>query len=678
MTAEFIDEKPKRISPDRRIHLFYNRDSSAVLSGFYGSLKGMGIRLLNTHVKLIVLTMTLLTLYCSAATALGTDPTLPPQGPFAFDVQANVFIEMRDGTRLATDLYIPKGRAGSRHPIILIRTPYGDFPGNSLEIPAAFFASHGYVVAIQDKRGKFRSEGTYLVSGGDDKDGYDTIDWLSRQSWSNGKVGMYGCSYSGDIQIFAAQTKPPALKAMIPQASGSAAGSIRGLYRYFGTRVGGANEWADEVGWFSKNGGKIPSRLPTSLENHQYTELYTHYYNQAPKIPAVDFQRAWRHLPMVDALRDQGFPDSDFADNLEKSLTDSYWDQLPYMTDAYTSDVPTLFVNSWYDFGVDVTLMEYNWFREHSVSQKARDNQYAIISPGTHCSSETDGRVDAVVGSREIGDTRFDYWQTYLTWFDYWLKDEDTAHKAVDAWPKLRYYTMGANRWESADSWPPRNTHKLRLFLASHGRANSLFGDGILTASSSTVGAPSDSFTYNPDNPVPSLGGAMCCTHTVDALPGAQDQRPIESRDDVLVYTTEPLTAAIVVTGDVDVTLFASSSAVDTDFTAKLIDIYPDGRAFNILESILRARYREGFTREVWMEKGKIYRVHIPVGTTSNSFGIGHQIRLEISSSNFPRFDRNLNVGGNNARAIHWITATNQIYHSSKYQSQLELTQISQ
>jgi hypothetical protein len=331
-------------------------------------------------------------------------------------------------------------------------------------------------------------------------------------------------------------------------------------------------------------------------------------------------------------------------------------------------------VNSWYDFGADVTLFEYNWFREHSISELARSNQYAIMSPGTHCSQKA-SQENTLVGSRSMGDTRFDYWQTYLTWFDYWLKGDPKSRQAIDAWPKLRYYQMGANHWQAADQWPPRGTQFVKYYLGSGGRANSLFGDGMLSTAAPSTNGIADSYIYDPDNPVPSLGGAMCCTGTAEAEPGARDQRPIESRHDVLVYTTEPLASPLNATGPIEIVLYVSSTAVDTDFSAKLVDVYPDGRAFNVLESILRARYRNGFEREVWMQRDKVYRIRFPLGATSNLFGVGHRLRVEISSSNFPRFDRNLNVGGNNMLGTRWVTAQNRVFHSAEYPSYLLVAQ---
>ena len=610
-----------------------------------------------------------------ATSGMLTAQQLPPRGPFAFHNDPNVFIAMRDGIRLATDLYVPDGASGEKYPVVLIRTPYGNVPGHNEDSGGdviEFFASHGYVVAIQDKRGKFRSEGVYTASGGDANDGYDTVDWLSKQPWSNGKIGTYGCSYPGDTQIFMAQTRHPALKAMIPQASGSSVGSAGGLYRYFGAREGGAVEWAISVGWFAQHGTKMSPKLPASLEHAAYNAYYAPW-NQSPKAPTIDYRQAWYYLPMKDALRAQGLPPSDFEDNISKVPTDPYWAQLPYMTEKYVSDVPALFVNSWYDFGADVTLFEFNWFRSHSASQQARENQYFIMSPGVHCSSEDGARADMIVGTRPMGDTRFDYWQTYLTWFDRWLKDDAAARQKVQTWPKIRYYLMGANAWRSADTWPVKGVRETDFYLSSAGHANSIFGDGRIQEFKAHGGAPADTFIYDPASPVPSLGGALCCTGSADARAGAADQRPVEARQDVLVYTSEPLSSGVNVTGPVELELFVGSSAVDTDFTGKLVDVYPDGRAFNVLESILRARYRMGQEKEVWMQSGKVYPLRIPLGATSNYFGPGHRIRLEVSSSNFPEFDRNLNVGGNNVEQTHWVTATNTVHHSPEYPSRLIL-----
>lgn len=596
----------------------------------------------------------------------------PPQ------LDRNVFITMRDGVRLATDLYLPAAAPQGRFPVILIRTPYGKDGkyyqryGQATSI-ARFFNQHGYAVAVQDKRGRHNSDGNYVVSGGDAEDGYDTVDWLSKQAWSSGRVGAYGCSYEGDVQIFMAQTKHPALKALIPQASGSAVGSLGGHYRYFGSRVGGAAEWVGGIGWFSQYGEKAFPRFSADLPHAQYnasTDLWERKRRETP----IDLHKAWAHLPMREALSSQGMPNTDFEDNLSRAPTDPYWSALPYMTETYTSDVPALFINSWYDFGADMTMVEFNRFRTHSVSQRARDNQFVIMSPHTHCAFEREAASETLVGEMNVGDTRFDYRTIYLTWFDAWLKEDVAAQRRLKEWPQVRYYAMGRNRWQSASAWPIPGMTEKDLFLSSAGGANSLYGDGRLIDTPVTAAAASsDSFIYDPANPAPSRGGGLCCTGTPDAVPGALDQRPIEARSDVLVFTSEVLHKEMEVTGDVRVVLYVSSDAVDTDFTAKLLDVQPDGRAFNLLESILRARYREGQNKEVWMQPGKQYEVTVALGATSNVFLSGHRIRLEVSSSNFPRFDRNLNLGGDNAAQMKWVVARNAVHHGPKMRSRLVL-----
>lgn len=589
----------------------------------------------------------------------------------------NVFVSMRDGTRLATDIYLPARKSGEKVPVVLVRTPYGkDFKFAPLyddpKSVLTFFLEHGYVVVVQDTRGRFNSEGSYVASGGDAEDGYDTVDWLSRQEWSNGRVGAYGCSYEGDVQVFMAGLRHPALKALIPQASGSAVGSLGGNYRYFGGRAGGAIEWAQSLGWFAKNGMKVFPRLPADLPQNIYNANASAWSLSKRGVP-LDFWRAAWHLPMRDALRSQGLAPTDFEDNVARKPTDEYWRSLPYMTPAYVSDVPALFINSWFDFGADMTLLEFNHFRKHSVSQSARDHQYAIMSPHTHCAFETGATEQTRVGDLDVGDTRFDYRDAYLTWFDAWLKQDAAALRRVQQWPQVRYYAMGRNRWQSASGWPLPGTMEKELFLSSRGRANSLYGDGELRQSAVMTGDTTDSFIYDPANPVASRGGAMCCTGTADAQAGAIDQRPIEARNDVLVYTSSPLERDMEVTGQPKVIVHVSSDAVDTDFTAKLIDVHPDGRAYNLLEGILRARYRNGQEQEVWMKPGEVYEVTIPFGAISNVFRRGHRIRLEISSSNFPRFDRNLNVGGNNAEQVTWQVARNSVRHGSRFRSRLVL-----
>jgi putative CocE/NonD family hydrolase len=570
--------------------------------------------------------------------------------------QRSVMIKMRDGVGLSTDIYRAVG-AEDRLPTILIRTPYSKTGFNGrMEQLATMFASQGYVVAVQDKRGRFESEGVYVVQGGDPNDGYDTVDWLSKQPWSNGRVGTAGCSYMGDVQILAAQKPHPALRAMIPAAAGSSIGSAGGQYKYFGARFGGTVAFAQNLSWFYDNGTKIFYHPPENLPRDEVSAI-AKYFDPAPKKVPANYPKLWWHLPLVDVMKLADVPPNDFADVVSRDVTDPWWDQFNYMTDNYRSDVPALHVNSWYDFGARETIYEFETMRKNSLSATARNNQFLIMSPTTHCRSEV-VKADDLVGERDLGDARLNYWDIYLRWFDYWLKDRND----IFSMPRVQYYLMGKNEWRTAADWPIPGTQFTKFYLHSGGSANSLNGDGTLSPVA-PGDEPADRFVYDPGNPVPTLGGPMCCTES-NTPSGSVDQRKVEIRQDVLVYTSAALKEGIEVTGVIDVVLNVSSDARDTDFTAKLIDVYPDGRAFNVQEGILRARYRQGQAKKVWLEAGKVAELRIDVGATSNYFGPGHRIRVEISSSNFPRFDRNLNTGGNNYDETKWIVARNAVHHS--------------
>jgi hypothetical protein len=323
---------------------------------------------------------------------------------------------------------------------------------------------------------------------------------------------------------------------------------------------------------------------------------------------------------------------------------------------------------SWYDVSVGPNLALFNHVRNTAEPDIAQ-NQYAVIAPVAHC-AYTRATEETVVGERNMGDARLDYDALVTAWFDHFLKPESGG--LLDTLPRVRYYTMGSNRWQTAESWPPPGAREVTYYLSSGGRANTLSGDGRLTDSPPADDRP-DSLTYDPMNPVPSYGGNVCCTgNAVQA--GSFDQREMEAREDILVYTTEPLETGVEVSGPIEVTLWVSSDARDTDFTVKLIDVLPDGRAYNLDETIQRVRYREGYDREVWMEPGVVYEVTLGPMNTSNFFDQGHRIRIEVSSSNFPRFDRNLNTGGRNYDETEGVIARNVVHHSQAYPSRVTLT----
>ncbi|MBI4499975.1 MAG: CocE/NonD family hydrolase [Gemmatimonadetes bacterium] len=581
-------------------------------------------------------------------------------------VDSSAMVAMRDGVRLSTDFYVPRG-AGDRLPVILMRTPYNKAPNRRANSAAYFWAGQGYAVAVQDVRGKWESEGRYNVQGGDPEDGYDTVDWLSRQPWSNGKVGTIGCSYGGDVQIMQAPLRHPALAAMIPQSAGSSIGRGGTRYHYFGARNGGAVEIAAGFGWFRSSGSQVYLKPPAWMSREEWNRV-AGYFNIGPTVPSIDFKALWLTLPIADMMDRAGAPPNNWRDINTRELNDPWWDQFGYLKGTERFDTPALHINSWYDFGVTETLYEFNLMRENAESPRGRDHQYAIISPTTHCSSERT-TANTVVGERPVGDAQFDHWGAYGKWFEYWLKGVDNG---VTSMPKLQIYVMGRNRWRAEQEWPLARTRFTKYYLHSDGKANGSAGAGTLSPAAPRS-EPPDSFTYDPKDPVPSRGGPICCTGTPDAPEGSFDQRDVEQRPDVLVYSTPALERGVEVTGPIQLVLYVSSSGKDTDFTGKLVDVYPDGTAYNVQEGILRARYREGYDKKVWMKAGEVYQLRIDLQATSNYFAPGHRIRVEVSSSNFPRFDRNLNTGGNNYDETSWLVVRNLVYHSAVRASHLLL-----
>jgi uncharacterized protein len=602
---------------------------------------------------LIAIACCFLTAVASAADANGPVPFPSPKYPVR--IEKSVLVPMRDGVRLSTDLYLPEN-AGDRLPVILYRTQYGKarYQGFGDESRPKQLAGQGFVVAVQDIRGRFESEGEYVLAKHDAVDGYDTVDWLARQSWSNGRIGTFGCSSLGITQVLQAQLRHPALTALVPQSAGGATDRQR-----WDVLTGGVPEIGWALGWFREDGGKLFARPQPGFTREQLLE-FTQYFNPKPKLPEIDDAQILASLPVRDMASKAGGPLTDWVDYVTRKPGDPWWQSLPYFREDSRVDVPALHVNSWYDMSVGETLYLYEQFRDKALSKRARDNQFLIISPTDHCNSEFIGH-ELNVGGRDLGDARKDYWSIYLNWFNHWLR---AGKGDFTAMPRVQYYLMGKNEWRSANRWPLPGMRPTKYFLGSAGHANSRNGDGTL-ATRLRKSAPTDSFVYDPGNAVPSRDVIM---------PGDNfDQADVESRDDVLVYSTPPLQKGVELTGPIEVVLYVSSSARDTDFTANLVDVYPDGRAFHVRSGIIRARYREGFDREVFMEPDGIYEVRIGLGATSNWFGPDHRIRLQVSSSNFPRFARNLNTGGDNQSETQWVKATNRVHHDLRHSSYVVL-----
>ncbi len=348
-------------------------------------------------------------------------------------------------------------------------------------------------------------------------------------------------------------------------------------------------------------------------------------------------------LPLTNIMPRLGAAPSDWDDFLRRQPNDPRWKKVDFGGEGDRNSAPALYINSWYDLSIGPNAAMFQYQTANAATPVARDNTFMVITPTPHCE---EGRIETehtVTGERDVGDARFDYVGLVQGWYDHFLKGEENG---ITKQPKVRAYMMGANEWRSYDTWPPKQVQYLPFYLAGAGKANSATGDGRLSTTK-PGGEGSDAFLYDPLHPVPSLGGSICC-FSPTFTGGSYDQSHIEMRNDVLVYTSEPLKKTLELAGPVSVSLFLSSDRKDTDLTIKLLDVYPDGRAYNLDENIERVRWRDGWDKPVFMEPDKVYKVDIGPLQTSNAFLPGHRIRVEISSSNFPRFDRNLNTGGNN------------------------------
>jgi len=596
-------------------------------------------------------------------------------------VDRKVMVPMRDGVRMAADVYRPRDDSKT-YPTIFVRTPYNfNYWDVRLRAPRDMSTildavKRGYAWVDMNERGHFFSEGHYDILGPPRSDGDDAIAWMAKQPWSNGKVGTIGCSSTAEWQMGVAALGNPAYAAMIPMGFGAGVGRVGPYYEQGNWYRGGAVQMLF-IAWLYGEQNQIRPMFPPNTSQADLIRA-SKAFDLAQQLPPVDWAQALRHLPVMDIIKAVDGPHGIFADSMPvatggamitRTPNDPAWYQGGLWHDDMVINVPGLWFMSWYDVSVGPNLATYNQVRK-TARPEIGNQQYAVIAPTLHCGYKR-ATENTVVGERNVGDARLGYDALTYAWFDHFLKGEN--NRLLDTLPKVRYYTMGLNRWQSAGSWPPEGAAPMTLYLSSNGRANTAAGDGALTARAPATDKP-DRFSYDPMNPVPSHGGNVCCTGNA-VTGGALDQRKMEERPDILVYSSEPLKQALEVSGPIDVTLYVSSDAKDTDVTVKLLDIYPDGRAYNLDETIQRLRYREGYDKPLaWMDPGKVYKVTLQPMTTSNLFEAGHRIRIEVSSSNFPRFDRNLNTGGKNYDEVTGVVAHNAVHHSRQYPSQVRLT----
>ncbi|MGA7240312.1 MAG: CocE/NonD family hydrolase [Bryobacteraceae bacterium] len=596
-------------------------------------------------------------------------------------IDREVMVPMRDGKRMATDIYRPKDTSKT-YPTIFVRTPYnfnywdvrnGTYRAMTAELEAV---KRGYAYVEMNERGHFFSEGIYDILGAPLTDGVDAINWITAQPWSTGKAGTIGCSSTAEWQLGVAAQGAKGFTTMIPQGFGAGVGRVAPYYEQGNWYRGGAVQMLF-ASWIYGEQNQTRPMFPPNTSQKDLIEA-SKMFDLAPQMPPVDWAKALAHLPEQDIIEAVGGPHGIYADRAEVSTggamikrapNDAAWYRGGLWHDDMKINIPGFWFMSWYDVSVGPNLAAYNFVRKTATPEIAAE-QYAVIAPTLHC-SYTRATEDTVVGERHFGDARLNYSELTYGWFDHFLKGED--NHVLQNMPRVRYYTMGLNKWQTADTWPPAGAKPMNFFLTSGGKANSLNGDGALATAAPGSDSP-DAFTYDPMDPVPSYGGNVCCTGTA-ITGGAFDQRKMEARPDILVYTSQPLPKGVEASGPIDVTLYVSSDAKDTDFTVKLIDVYPDGTAYNLDETIQRARYRDGYDHPpVWMEKGKVYKVTLQPMTTSNYFAAGHRVRIEVTSSNFPRFDRNLNTGGNNYDESKGVVAHNAVHHSAQYASKVSLT----
>lgn len=536
-------------------------------------------------------------------------------------LQESVRIPMRDGVRLSARIFRPK--TATKLPVILVRTPYS----KAYELPRNYvpFVDGGYAVVIQDVRGRYESEGVFEPFTQEPYDGDDTLNWIAKQSWSNGKIGMMGGSYLGIVQWKAAITGNPHLKCIFPVVSG---------YDDYRDRMysqGGAMKAGNRMLWISAN-------------------------LKAPGFTAPDFRQFMKQLPLKDidlAATGQRVPM--FQTAVEHPTYDEYWKAISTREKLVHVKVPVYSVGGWYDNFVQSDLEAFSGLR--ALGRKA----HTLIGPWPHNMSIPITTVDfGPNSSAPISRIQMD-------WFDHWLKD--LPGKTAPA--PLKIFVMGANKWREEQSWPLARAVPTPFYFSSRKGANSLDGDGVLRREMPRR-VHQGTFLYDPANPVPTQGGNNCCAPKTFPW-GPMDQRLVEGRKDVLVFTTAALTQDTEVTGPIRAVLYVTTSVKDTDFTVKLVDVYPDGRAMNLTDGILRMRYREGLDKTVMAVAGKVYALTIDGGVTSNVFLTGHKIRVEVSSSNFPRFDRNMNTGRPNSYESKGVTAEQTVLMGTAHPSHVLL-----
>ncbi|MEC9309404.1 MAG: CocE/NonD family hydrolase [Chloroflexota bacterium] len=570
--------------------------------------------------------------------------------------ERNVMVPMRDGTCLATDVFRPD--APGRFPVLVNRGPYGkdsyvDNPHHSVW----YFPQHGYVVLSQDCRARFESEGDYYDPlFQEPNDGWDTVEWAARQPWSNGRVATTGQSYLAATQytLAAANPLPPHLQTMAPV---SASYDFHQSWVY---HTGGAMEWGWMVPYAILKGRNTLERagLKDLLAQMDKYVLEPGNFGQ----PLTD--EWYRHLPLRDWIERLKEAAPYFHEYFDQELDGPYWWKIGLKQHLQRINIPMFHVSSWYDIFLEGALTAFSQISERGATSLARENQKLLVGPWAHIRPFTEPNTGGA-GDIDFGEAAAIELHEHLRrWFDHWLKDEDTGY--LDE-PSVNIFVMGENQWRQEDEWPLARTHYTKFYLHGDTPANSKTGGGYLSTAPPDDEKPDD-YIYDPENPVPTKGG-----NTLIIPFGVADQSENEERNDVLVYSTPPLEKDTEITGPIKMYLFAATTAIDTDFTAKLVDVHPNGYSQNLQDGIVRARFRTSVAQPSFVVPGRVCPYVIDLWSTSHVVKKGHQIRVDVSSSNFPRFDRNPNTGAALGVDSNLEKAKQTVYHNSAYPSHIVL-----
>ncbi len=546
---------------------------------------------------------------------------------------------MRDGVVLYADVYRPVGNG--RYPVLVSRTPYSTERFPAAYEAGVYFSRRGYVYVFQDVRGRHESDGRWEPFRDDERDGYDTIEWAARQPWSNGKVGMQGGSYLGQNQWRAAQAAPASLVTIFPSVASTS------IYHDWIT-LNGAWRLSFNFGW-----GPVrqESRIMQNPGSHTL-----------PGLHAIHYDEVQRHLPLTTMQQVVGRRAKFYDEWLANPDYNEYWKPLNVEETFAKVAVPVHTFGGWFDIFSQGTLRGYVGMSQKGPTERIRRGSNIVIGAWGHGSSQKTGDIDfgAAAHVNELA--------LQLRWYDYWLKGIDNG---LAAEPPVKLFLMGRNEWVLENEYPLARTNYRPLYFASGGNANTDRGDGRLTWNKPGGSSAADRFRYDPNDPVPSVGGNNCCGTPTPA--GPRDQRTIEGRRDILVYTSDPLEQELEVTGPVKVVLHASSDAPDTDFVAKLVDVHPDGTSYNMAEGIVRARYRDSVAAPAPLTAGTVYRFEIDLVGTSVAFLKGHRIRVHVTSSHFPQFDRNPNTAAKFGTTKELRVAEQTVFHDAERPSHILL-----